>query len=222
MQARILTLAAVFLCCAGLLELRATASTLPERESLAGLPLSLGDWHGHAGSPLDKKVLDILGADDYTTRIYADGLGHQLGLYIGYHATQRQGDSIHSPMNCLPGAGWQPMRTERLSLDGSPSASAGSAPAAAVTVNKVVIQKGEDRQLVLYWYQSHGRIVASEYAAKAWLFVDAMRSGRTDAALVRIVARIDPRSSHGELDAQDSAISFAQALLPLLPRYLPR
>jgi EpsI family protein len=222
MQARILTLAAVFLCCGGLLELRATASTLPARESLIGLPLSLGDWHGRAGSPLDKKVLDILGADDHTTRIYADRRGRQLGLYIGYHATQRQGDSIHSPMNCLPGAGWQPMRTERLPLAGSPGPSAGSAPAAAVTVNKVLIQKGEDRQLVLYWYQSHGRTVASEYAAKAWLFVDAMRSGRTDAGLVRIVAGIDPRSSHGELDAQDSAISFAQALLPLLPRYLPQ
>ena len=221
MHARTLTLTAVFLCCAGLLELRATATTLPARELLIGLPMSVGDWHGRVGSPLDKRVLDILGADDYTTRIYADRLGRQVGLYIGYHAMQRQGDSIHSPMNCLPGAGWQPMLTERLSLNAPPSVPPGSAAAPTVTVNQVLIQKGEDRQLVLYWYQGHGRIVASEYAAKVWLFADAMRTGRTDAGLVRIVARIDPRSSRGELDAQNSAISLAQALMPLLPRYLP-
>ena len=221
MQTRALSLTVVFLACAGLLELRATATTLPARESLIGLPLTVGDWHGRVGSPLEKKVLDILGADDYTTRIYADPLGHQAGLYIGYHATQRQGDSIHSPMNCLPGAGWQPVLTERLSVDAA-STSAGAAPAPGVTVNKVIVQKGADRQLVLYWYQSHGRIVASEYLAKAWLFVDAMRTGRTDAGLVRIVVPINPQPSRGELDAQNAAVSLAQSLMPVLPRYLPQ
>ena len=195
MQVRALTLTVVFLCCAGLLELRAGAATLPARDSLIGLPLTVGEWHGRVGPPLDKKVLDILGADDYTTRIYSDRLGHQAGLYVGYHATQRQGDSIHSPMNCLPGAGWQPVLTERLPLNATSNASPGHGEGATVTVNKVLIQKGEDRQLVLYWYQSHGRVVASEYAAKAWLFVDAMRTGRTDAGLVRIVVPIDPQSS---------------------------
>jgi EpsI family protein len=222
MQARTLTLTVLFLCCAGLLELRAVATVLPARESLIGLPLVIGEWRGRVGPTLDKKVLDILGADDYTTRVYTDRQGRQAGLYVGYHATQRQGDSIHSPMNCLPGAGWQPVLTERLPLNTTSNGLPVAGGATTVTVNKVIIQKGEDRQLVLYWYQSHGRIVASEYAAKGWLFLDAMRTGRTDAGLVRIVVPIDPQSSRGELDAQAFAASFAQALMPLLPRHLPQ
>jgi EpsI family protein len=222
MQARTLTLTAVFLCVGGLLQLRAVTTVLPERESLAALPLTIGEWQGRVAPALDQKVLDVLGADDYLIRTYSHPLGNRAGLYIGYHATQRQGDSIHSPMNCLPGAGWQPMLTERLSLNPSASGSAALEDASAVTVNKVIIQKGEDRQLVLYWYQGHGRVVASEYAAKAWLFMDAMRTGRTDAGLVRIVVPINPQSSRGEVDAQGSAVSFAQALMPLLPRHLPQ
>jgi EpsI family protein len=221
MHVRALVLTVVFLGCAGILELRAGATALPAREPLMGLPLVIGDWRGRVGAPLDKKVLAILGADDYTIRVYTDRVGRAAALYIGYHASQHQGDSIHSPMNCLPGAGWQPMRSERLPLSTALRNSPESDQATTATVNRVLIQKGEDRQLVLYWYQSHGRIVASEYAAKAWLFVDAMRTGRTDAGLVRIVVPIDPQSSRGEREAQDLATTFAAALMPLLPRHLP-
>jgi EpsI family protein len=222
MHVRALTLAVLFLCCAGFLELRVGAATIPAREPLIGLPLAIADWQGRVGPALDGRVLAVLGADDYTTRVYTDRFGHQAGLYIGYYATQRQGDSIHSPMNCLPGAGWQPIVLDRLLLNVGLTGSQSLPQKVSVTVNKVLIQKGEDRQLVLYWYQSHGRIIASEYSAKAMLFVDAMRSGRTDAGLVRIVVPIDARSSRGELDAQNSAVSFAEALMPLLPRQLPQ
>jgi EpsI family protein len=209
MQTRALVLTVLFLGCAGFLELRAGATAIPARQPLIGLPYAIGDWQGRPGPALDSRVLAILGADDYTTRIYSDRLGRRAGLYIGYHATQRQGDSIHSPMNCLPGAGWQPILTERLALNAASTSSPDPGRATPVSVNKVLIQKGEYRQLVLYWYQSHGRVVAGEYAAKALLFVDAIRSGRTDAALVRITVPIDPQSSRG-------------ALMPLLPRHLPQ
>jgi EpsI family protein len=222
MHVRALVLTVLFLCCAALLELRAGAISLPGREPLIGLPLAIGEWHGRVGPPLDSRVLAVLGADDYTIRVYTDRLGHQAALYVGYHASQRQGDSIHSPMNCLPGAGWQPMHSQRVPLTTTLNNSPESGHATMVTVNKVIIQKGEDRQLVLYWYQSHGRIVASEYVAKALLFVDAVRTGRTDAGLVRIVAPIDPQSSRGELEAQNTATSFAAALMPLLARHLPQ
>src|SRR5262245_53698953 len=222
MQTRALVLTVLFASCAGFLELRAGADTIPARLPLIGLPYAIGDWQGRPGPALDRRVLALLGADDYTTRIYSDRLGHRAGLYIGYHATQRQGDSIHSPMNCLPGAGWQPMLTERLALDAAVTSPPDPARSTPTVVNKVLIQKGEDRQLVLYWYQSHGRIVAGEYAAKVLLFVDAMRTGRTDAALVRITVPIDPQSSRGALDAEHSAVSFAGALMPLLPRHLPQ
>jgi EpsI family protein len=217
MHIRALTLTVLFVCCAGFLELRARSVPLPPREPLLGLPLAIGGWHGRSAPALDNRVLAVLGADDYTSRIYTDDGGRQAGLYIGYHASQRQGDSIHSPMNCLPGAGWLPVRTDRVALFASADrAAAPNTP----TINNVLIRKGEDRQLVLYWYQSHGRIIASEYTAKALLFVDAMRTGRTDAALVRIVMPIGSSPS-GEREAQIAALNFAQSLVPLLPRYLP-
>ena len=211
-----------FLGCAGFLELRAGAPTIPTRAPLIGLPYTIGDWQGRPGPALDNRVLAVLGADDYTSRLYADRIGRRAGLYVGYHATQRQGDSIHSPMNCLPGAGWQPALRERLALNNAVTTPSSSVSTTPVTVNKVLIQKGEYRQLVLYWYQSHGRIIADEYAAKALLFVDAIRTGRTDAALVRITVPLDPQSSRGTVDAEKSAIAFAEALLPLLPRHLPQ
>lgn len=221
MQTRALVLTVLFLGCASFLQLRAGATTIPARQPLIGLPYAIGDWRGRPGPALDSRVLAVLGADDYTTRIYSDRLGHRAALYVGYHATQRQGDSIHSPMNCLPGAGWQPILTDRLTLDAPMANPPDAGRAALVTVNKVVVEKGEYRQLVLYWYQSHGRVVAGEYAAKAMLFVDAIRTGRTDAALVRITVPIDAQSSRGTLDAEDSAKSFAEALMPFLPRHLP-
>src|SRR4029453_4995876 len=116
MQTRALVLTVLFLGCAGFLELRAGAATIPPREPLFGLPYTIGDWKGRPGPALDSRVLALLGADDYTTRLYTERLGGRAGLYIGYHAAQRQGDSIHSPMNCLPGAGWQPILAERLAL----------------------------------------------------------------------------------------------------------
>lgn len=222
MQTRALVLTVLFLGCAGFLELRAGASTIPAREPLIGLPYTIGDWQGRPGPAMDSRVLATLGADDYTTRIYNDRLGRRAGLYIGYHSTQRQGDSIHSPMNCLPGAGWQPILTERVTVNAPVPSPPNARLATHVAVNKVLIQKGEYRQLVLYWYQSHGRVVAGEYAAKALLFIDAMRTGRTDAALVRVIVPVDLQSSRGALDAEHSAVSFAEALMPLLPRHLPQ
>jgi len=211
MTLRSLVLTVMFVCCAGLLEVRARTVAAPNRHPLVGLPMTIGGWQGRATAPLDARVLAVLGADDYTNRIYTGPSGRQAGLYIGYHATQRQGDSIHSPMNCLPGAGWQPVRRERIALDGDEWR----------TVNKIIIQNGEDRQLVLYWYQSHGRIIASEYTAKAQLFLDALRTGRTDAALVRIITPIRPGSNDSEQGALDAAAGFATDLVPLLSRHVP-
>ena len=104
-----------------------------------------------------------------------------VGIYIGYYASQRQGDTIHSPQNCLPGAGWHPVETGvgNLQADGR-----------TVTVNEFVIQKGLDRQVVFYWYQGRGRVVANEYANKAFLMLDAARLHRTNGGLVRLIAPI--------------------------------
>lgn len=194
------------------------AEVLPPREPLASLPMSIAGWTGHRQPDFTPEVLAILGADDYITRSYTREQS-LVGLYIGYHSTQRQGDTIHSPLNCLPGAGWQPVDVGRATIpvQGAPGAANGTT---SVEVNRVVIEKGLDRQLVFYWYQSHRRVVANEYRAKIFTVLDAVRYNRTDAALVRVVVPI--ADGDGEAtEAERIGTSFVQSLFPLLGPHLP-
>lgn len=185
------------------------------RESLNSCPLTFDDWNGRQASALDEGTLALLGVDDYINRVYLDADKRPVNLYIGYYGSQREGDTIHSPLNCLPGAGWSPISVGRIEV---PVASpAGGTPRHAITVNRYIIEKGLDRQLVLYWYQSHGRVVASEYWGKIFLVLDAIRTNRTDGALVRIIAPVTTTES----DAERQAVDFAEALYPLLGQYLP-
>ena len=115
---------------------------------------------------------------------------------------------MHSPLNCMPGAGWEPVgqdtrRNTRAPL-GEP-ASAGAPP----MINRVIVQKGLDRQLVLYWYQAHGRIVASEYWGKVYTVVDAIRLNRSDGAMVRIIVPIPSMNEGAETEAERLALEFA-------------
>jgi EpsI family protein len=187
----------------------------PIREALEFLPLRIGAWEGRDTPPIDERTLKVLGVDDYINRYYqtSSGLAY---LYIGYYASQRQGDSIHSPQNCLPAAGWNPVRSGTVdipvSVDGSPN---------SIRVNRIAILNGTDKQLVLYWYQSHGRTVASEYMAKIYTVLDALRTNRTDAALVRVICPAADISEAAEQEADRSAISFTQTLFPYISRYLP-
>jgi EpsI family protein len=178
------------------------------RVSLAEVPLQIGDWHGRDEVPLSPEVVEAAGVDDYVNRVYATASGHAVSLYVGYYASQRQGDTIHSPQNCLPGAGWQAVASTRRAF---------STPDAAVEVNDVLIQKGLDRAEVLYWYQGRGRTIASEYANKLWLMLDAARLHRTDGGLVRIIAPVVSDPGRARADA----VAFAGALVPHLTRELP-
>ena len=144
-------------------------------------------------------------------RTYSAANQH-VGLYVGYYRSQRQGDTIHSPMNCLPGAGWVPVDAGRSRI-----AAAGGGD---VEVNRYLIQKGEDRQVALYWYEGRGRTVASEYWSKAYLVWDAASRNRTDGALVRVLSPVARGESTA--DAARRAEAFAARLLPLLPAYVPR
>jgi len=194
---------------AGLYGTRAgSAEAVVARESLAALPLEIGGWRGEEAAPLADDVLAQLGVDDYVSREYVRNGLSPVGIYIGYYASQRQGDTIHSPQNCLPGAGWRPVETGvgNLQADGR-----------TVTVNEFVIQKGLDRQVVFYWYQGRGRIIANEYANKAFLMLDAARLHRTNGGLVRLIAPIVSTADNARTDLS----AFATRLLPHLDRYLP-
>jgi EpsI family protein len=177
------------------------------RSRLSELPLDIDGWEGFEAAPLSDDVVATLGVDDYVNRQYHRGK-LPIATYIGYYASQRSGDTIHSPQNCLPGAGWLPVASgpHRIDLGGG-----------AVTVRRYDIVKGLDRQVVLYWYQGRGRVLSGEYANKGWLMLDAARSGRSDGGLVRLIA-----PARGSMDeALREVTAFAGALLPRLPRYLP-
>ena len=155
----------------------------------------------------------VLRANDYLLRNYRLGNGLVANLYIGYYATQRDGASYHSPLNCLPGAGWNPVTKGHITI---PVEGDGR-----IEINRIVIQKGMDRQLVLYWYQSHGRVIASEYWGKIYTVLDALRTNRTDAAMVRIVCPIPGNRSQTEVSAERFATHFVQLLFPILQQILP-
>ncbi len=183
------------------------------RAPLGEMPFTMGNFVGDRAPDLEPDVLKVLGVDDYINRVYRPRDERiPVGLYIGYYQSQREGDTMHSPMNCLPGSGWQPTSSGRTTLmvDGQPR-----------EVNRYVVEKGGDRLLVLYWYKSHGRVVASEYWGRIYMVLDAMRMNRTDAALVRVVVPIIPTETSGERAAESLASGFVQTMFPLLDRHLP-
>ena len=185
----------------------------PLRDPLRNLPFQIGDWTGRDTQPFTDDVVAVLGVDEYLSRWYQGADRAAVSVYIGYYQSQREGDTIHSPMNCLPGAGWQPVETGTISI-----VLPGRAEPA--DVNRVVIQKGLDRQVALYWYQSHGRIVANEYWSKVFMVYDAVRLNRSDAALVRVISPV--RTSDADpVAATGQALEFVQRLLPALERHLP-
>jgi len=198
----------VLLAGATLLGSRAAAIETPvERPSLAALPYEIDGWRGIDGQPLASDVVSVLGVDDYVHRTYVSASGVPVNLYAGYYHSQRQGDTIHSPQNCLPGAGWQPVSSATIAL---------RSRRGDVTVNQYVIQKGLDQQVVLYWYQGRGRVVANEYKNKALLMWDAATLHRTNGGLVRVIVPI----AQG-IDARQEASAFAAALLTHLERLMP-
>lgn len=183
------------------------------RPAFASFPMILDGWRAVNDPPLEEDILKVLGVDDYLSRAYYKADGAAVGLYMGFYASQRQGDTIHSPLNCLPGAGWEPLSQGRAVINGA------GGPGHDIEVNRYVVQKGLDRQIVLYWYQSHGRVVASEYKSRLLLINDAIRLNRTDGAMARVIAPI-PVGSDGA-DAERLATEFVRVLFPRLTGYLP-
>ena len=211
---RFWVVAVIMLAAALVLQAHSRNEFFPPRESLSSLPLQLDGWTG-TDSVLDQETLDILGPGEFLVRDYENASQSTLppiSLYIAYFPTQKAGDTIHSPNHCLPGAGWVPTSREMVQItppDGS------SFPA-----NRYVVSKGQDRELVLYWFQAHGREVASEYWAKYYLVSDSVRMNRSDGGLVRLMTPMLEGESRDA--AQARLMNFGSHLLPMLDRYIPR
>lgn len=201
----------LLLAAAVFLEARRQAEPVPLRRSLAEFPKNLAEWNG-TDFPLDQDVLQVLGPGDFLARLYRGSVtAPPVDLFIAYFPSQRAGDTIHSPQNCLPGAGWSPLENSKLELsrpDGR-----------RIVVNLYLIGKGMEQRVVLYWYQAHGRVVASEYAAKYYLVADAIRSNRSDGSLVRVSTPV--ASAEGRAGAVQRTTRFAEQILSLLDNYIP-
>jgi EpsI family protein len=195
------------------LQARNRGEVFPARKPLAAFPEQLGDWTG-TDVEITKDIRDILGPGDFLLRVYRPEGERQpsTDLFIAYFPTQRAGDTIHSPKNCLPGAGWTPIDSARVTLS-----VAGHAPFPA---NRYVIAKGADRLLVVYWYWAHDRAVASEYWAKIYLVTDSIRMNRSDGSLVRLTTQMLPGESVDA--AMVRLLPFAGDVVPLLNQYIPQ
>lgn len=185
-----------------------------ERTKLAQFPMTVDGWRAVVDPPLDKDILRVLGVDDYLSRAYYKG-NQAIGLYLGFYESQRQGDTIHSPLNCIPGSGWEPISEGRLDIanvDGK---------GRNVRINRYLIQKGLDRQLVLYWYHGRGRVVADEYVSRALLVKDAIFTNRTNGSLVRVIVPLSIGDEHNVDQAEALGQNFVRDIFPLLDPYLP-
>jgi len=185
--------------------------TVPARQPFVDFPMRVGGWAGTT-SVMEPEYVDALRFDDYLLADYRAAAGSPVNLYVAYYGSQKAGRSAHSPATCIPGGGWEIASMRQMTID--PQAAGGP-----LTVNRVVIQKGDQKELVFYWFQQRGRLLANEYLVKLYLLWDAMTRNRTDGALVRLVAAVTPQE--GEAAAERRLVSFAGAVRPLLTKYIP-
>lgn len=176
----------------------------PGHVSFVNFPMQLTDWRGKHDK-LDTQVVEKLGMSDYLLANYANEQNKMVNFYVAYYQSQRKGVSPHSPRVCIPGGGWEINDLQRLQVNGHP-------------INRVLIKKGNQRQLVYYWFQGHGRIVANEYINKWYLFIDSIIKNRTDGALVRVVTNVAEYEPLAEADAR--LINFMTSAEPELQNYI--
>lgn len=181
-----------------------------DRKELSQFPQSIGVWQQTGTDQiLDDETLRVLRASDYLLRDFRKPEGQVANLYVGYYATQRTGATYHSPLNCLPGSGWtlsEPGKSTIELQDGS-----------SFVANKYIIQNGDYRSLMIYWYQGRGRNVASEYWGKIYTVFDSVRLRRSNGAMVRVVVPV----GRSEAAAEKAAVEFASAAATVLPEFVP-
>jgi EpsI family protein len=185
----------------------------PPVTPLAAFPPEISGWRTIRDIPIDAEIQEVLKADDILNREYLSPAANSaVFFYIAYFKTQRTGATPHSPKNCLPGSGFEPVETPATISIAVPGR------AAPLVANQYVVARGEDKMVVLYWYQSHSRIIANEFAAKFWLIADAIRYRRSDTAVVKV--QVPVRGSDNAAGIKLAA-EFVQAVYPALANQLP-
>jgi EpsI family protein len=207
--ARVVTV--VLIAQAALLYSSIRPEAVPPGKPLADFPRTIGGWQLLREGVIEPEVMEVLQADDALTRIYVKpSTGEHADLYIAAFRSQREGKAPHSPKNCLPGNGWLQLSQSEIQVD--------AGVGAPIPVNRYVIEHGQDRSVVLYWYQSRDRAVAGEFKAKFWVIADAIRLNRTDSALIRVIVPI----ANNDTDAAErAAVDFIRATFPSIRQFLP-
>lgn len=183
----------------------------PQREKLAGFPEKIGEWKARESS-LPTEIEKYLGVDDYLLADYSNSNKDSINFYVAYYASQRKGVSPHSPQVCMPGGGWIISSLDRITID--------VAGKKDFHVNRTVINKDNDKQVVYYWFEQRGRHIANEYYMKWYLLLDSIQKNRTDGALVRVTSYLRPNESEDQVDKRIQ--SFLQKSVPLLDAYVPQ
>ena len=181
------------------------------RQPLKSFPAQMGNWKQHGEDMrFDEETEKVLRADDYLSRNYIAPDGRIISFYAGYYASQRTGATYHSPLNCLPGAGWVLTNLGRITIT-----PAGNRP--SFEVNRYMVQNGDDRALMLYWYEGRGRPLASEYWGKIYTVIDSVKRRRSDGAMVRVMVPL----GNSQDEAETVAVEVASQAASQIPAFVP-
>lgn len=184
---------------------------VPIKKPLSQFPMQIGEWKG-IESRFDERIYKILGVDDSILADYRSQDGHQVSLYVGFYQNQREGNVIHSPKHCMPGAGWNITRTsikEVTLAETNPE---------KLKVVKLQMEKDGQKIVAFYWFQSRGRFIYSEYLQKVFLVYDSMLKNRTDGSFVRLIAPVTDDNKEATLN---DLKEFVGLLIPILNEHLP-
>jgi EpsI family protein len=181
------------------------------RKPLKDFSTKIGEWQMIGEQAIDEKAMAVLLVDDYLMRSYRNGKGDIVHLYVGYFKSQREGKQVHSPRQCLPGAGWNIVERSELPL------ASGTGNPGGQRINSFLLGKGTERDLFLWWYHGRGRVYANEYLNKLYLIWYGLTRNRTDGALVRVNSPVKSIVD----DTLKIEIAFVEALSKIMPAYIP-
>jgi len=208
---RIVTIALIMVLTMILLGFSNHSEIIKPNKPFDSFPMNIGKWNGTT-SRFDEKIYDILGVDDSLLASYKSDNGKAVELYVGFYQSQKEGDLIHSPKNCMPGSGWNILKSSIETVD-----TVKDGKAETIDVIKLILGKGSEKQVMLYWFQSRGRIISSEYMEKIWLVIDSITKHRTDGSFVRLISPV----IKSEDETLELLKGFTKDIYPHLNEYLP-
>ncbi len=194
--------------------LQSTVEVIPVaiKKSLAEFPQTVGNYRLSNSFQSSAGVVELLGVDDYIQYNYINDDGEGINLYVGFYRSVGVEGGYHSPKNCIPGGGWGIDRIREQHLN------AGIEGKKSSSVSEMLIRQGSDYQVVYYWFQNRGRIIASEYWEKIYLVLDAIFKGRRDGTFVRVMSF----APGGDIEQAEVIVKdFSEQVMTILENHLP-